>query len=249
MSSTQSQSRDKKETKRKLAVAAGDADRPAKLRKGGDGAPAASSPAARHPALADAWPSFQSSLASLRSELATIDLVIYKNHSQHRRTRYWQALRRAHKEAQRLAAGMKRLGEADFQAAATLDDSPAAVGGRAKLRAGATICDAQAAKLLAASRALTAQQTGGGFAALMAVLTGSVAQYLYLALRLRDAMGALAPPAAGAVAVEDGAAAGRDEGSAKANDASARSTTNVSDTSRKGGAAKAPGPVAALKTR
>lgn len=62
-----------------------------------------------------------------------------------------------------------------------------------RLSAACYICNEAAAQLLVQSKALTAQQTGAGFASLMAVLTGSVAQYLYLTLRMRDALRLAAP--------------------------------------------------------
>jgi hypothetical protein len=152
----------------------------------------------------DSWASFRDCLASLRAEVATLDAVIYKNHNQHRRTHYWQAMRRVHREAGRVAAAMRSVGERDFLQATTTAASvttsssstaaaPAPPPSAVKLAAAQGICADAAACMLRQCRALTAQQTGGGFAALLAVLVGSCAQALYLTLRLRDALAAAAP--------------------------------------------------------
>ena len=146
----------------------------------------------------DSWSSFSECLTALNSEMATIELIIYKNQNQHRRTRYWQALRQAHKAVTRASGGLKSLSEADFNLASKANKSSCtfSLGNgssdlSAKLAAASKICEETAASVLVQSRTLTAQQTGGGFAALMAVLIGSVAQYLYLMLRMRDALDAV----------------------------------------------------------
>ena len=123
----------------------------------------------------DAWSSFSSCRAQLLSETALVGALIYKNHNQQRRTRYWQALRRAHREVLRLSSAVASHEAPDFA-------RPSAA-----LRDTAARCTACAAAVTMHARALTARQTGAGFAALMAVLMGSVAQYVYLALRMRDA--------------------------------------------------------------
>jgi hypothetical protein len=143
-------------------------------------------------AASDAWSSFSTSRAALLSELGTVRALVYKNQSQHRRTRYWQALRRAQREASRLAAAVGALCEGDFlQAAAGAGrgaggvDAGVVTAGR--LHAVAGRCTACAAAATLHAHTLTARQTGAGFAALLAVLVGSVAQFVYLALRMRDA--------------------------------------------------------------
>lgn len=168
---------------------------------GADGEPAKKQPRATAgafapggappPAAAEAWLSFCAARDALAAEVTTLALVIYKNQNQHRRTRYWQAARRVHKTASRLSAGMRGVGQGDFLPPPP--GAPAPAGARAD--AARRICADAGAALLLHARGVTAQQTGAGFAALLAVLGGSAAQCVYLALRMRDALGVVAPPA------------------------------------------------------
>lgn len=169
----------------------------------------------------DSWTSYSECFAKLQAETRTIDAIIYKNQNQHRRAPYWQAMRRAHKNAGRVLSGLRAISEPHFVSAteevaasaqssssnsssnstSVSSSSSAALSNGsaiARLRTASAICSEIAGKTLLDSRIVTTQQTGAGFAPLMAVLVGSIAQYLYLTLRLRDALDAVAGPAADA---------------------------------------------------
>jgi hypothetical protein len=111
---------------------------------------------------------FESHLFHLKQEHNLLNSVVVRNLSQHRRTRYFNAFRRAHKIVSRIIIELSLHGKQRNQdfLTSSLEDA--------------------AKKLLLLSRELGRRVTGGGFATLHAVLLGGIATYLTDTLLLRD---------------------------------------------------------------
>jgi hypothetical protein len=110
-------------------------------------------------------------LAHLRQEHHLLSQIVVRNYSQHRRTKYFAAFKRAHKITLRI---LQRFSDSRSRTEQEADTAVVFLEGSAK-------------KLLLLSREVGRSVTGGGFATLHAVLLGGIATYLSDTLSLRDA--------------------------------------------------------------